>query len=667
MRTLNPAQRQAVRHIEGPLLVLAGAGSGKTRVITRKIAWLIGEQGLEPGTIAALTFTNKAAREMRERVGALLGGQPPRGLVVSTFHSFGLSVLRREHAVLGRKPGFTLMDPADGALRVAELLRAERAGGSDIVESVQYWLSRWKNEGLAPQEIEPDDQPAALAAARVYGAYEHLLKACNSFDLDDLLLKPAQLFAGYPDILAAWRERLRYLLVDEYQDTNAVQYRLLRQLAGPRPAFTVVGDDDQSIYAWRGARPENLAQLRHDYPDLTVVKLEQNYRSTTRILRAANSVIVRNPHLFEKRLWSELGPGEPLRVWCCRDEEHEADRIVTGIQHHRFDRGGDYGNYAILYRGNHQSRAFERVLREHRIPYYVSGGISFFERTEIRDVMAYLRLLANPDDDAAFLRIVNTPRRGLGASTLERLGQLAVEHGLSLMQAARRPELAAQVGGRAHANLDELIRWLEATAAAGDAPVAVVRRMLADIQYRDWLEETTETPEAAARRWENVQELVDWIARLERRDPQRDDSLPAVIAEIVVAGMLEREEDDGRGVALMTLHAAKGLEFPHVFIAGLEEELLPHRSALADGALEEERRLFYVGLTRARQSLTLTLAARRRRYGEVLDCVPSRFLEELPAADLEWEGRETTQDPSGKRARGEACLAGLRARLNEGS
>ncbi len=668
MPKLNPRQQQAVRHIDGPLLVLAGAGSGKTRVITHKIGWLIGECGLAPRTVAAVTFTNKAVREMKARVAVLLGGKSPPGLTVSTFHTLGLNILRREHAALGYRSGFSILGGSDCAALTRELLRTELSARSDPAEAVHAWISRWKNARIAPAQAaaHAGGDPLQQAAARVYGAYQRQLKAYNAFDLDDLIVQPVELFAARADVLAAWRERLLYLLVDEYQDTNATQYALVRQLAA-RGALTVVGDDDQSIYAWRGARPENLAQLREDFPGLGVIKLEQNYRSSGRILKAANRLIAQNPHVFEKALWSELGYGEPIRVLKARDQEHEAERAVAALLHHRFNHRGDWRDYAILYRGNHQSRPFERALREQRIPYYVSGGSSFFERSEIKDVMAYLRLLANPDDDSAFLHIVNTPRRGLGATTLERLSEFAGERGLSLLAGAFEVELSHRVGPRPLAVLRDFSRWVMATVdAAANEPLAAAQQMLRDIQYEDWLKETSADPATAERRLENVRELLDWLKRLARAEQEK--TLAALVADITLMGILDREqEDEAQGVALMTLHAAKGLEFPHVCIVGLEENLLPHRTALAEGALEEERRLFYVGLTRARQTLTLTLAAARRRHGEVVDCVPSRFLEELPADDLQWDGRDTGLDPEEKRARGEAYLAGLRRRLAEGS
>jgi ATP-dependent DNA helicase Rep len=390
--------------------VLAGAGSGKTRVITHKLAYLIRDCGIAARHIAAVTFTNKAAREMKQRVGGLLHGKESSGLIVSTFHTLGLNILKREHARLGYRPGFSIFDAQDSTALLRELW--QQAANDSSVEQVQVRISHWKNGLLSPEAALAQAQDEGeLAAARVFALYQQHLRAYNAVDFDDLIRYPVQLLQEHRAVLETWEHRIRYLLVDEYQDTNASQYQLVKLLMGRRGALTVVGDDDQSVYAWRGARPENLRLLAEDFPKLKVIKLEQNYRSTRRILRAANHLIARNPHVFEKRLWSELGEGDPIRVLHCRDEEHEAERVVSELLHYQLRHRASLRDYAILYRGNYQARVFERVLREHRIPYFLSGGTSFFERVEIKDIMAYLRLLVNHDDDNAFLRIINTPRR----------------------------------------------------------------------------------------------------------------------------------------------------------------------------------------------------------------------------------------------------------------
>ncbi|MCG6935771.1 MAG: UvrD-helicase domain-containing protein, partial [Proteobacteria bacterium] len=432
--TLNPAQLAAVRHLDGPCLVLAGAGSGKTRVITHKVAYLIRDCGIDPRHIAAVTFTNKAAREMKSRVTKLLGNEATRGLRISTFHTLGLEIIRHELKALGYKPGFSIYDNTDSAALLRELMTKAFGDHGNQAEQMLWRISAWKSALTSPDQAlaEAAGDAVSVAAARLYEAYNHHLKTYNAVDFDDLIMLPVQLFRTQPTTLEQWQNRIRYLLVDEYQDTNVTQYELVRQLVGVRGNLTAVGDDDQSIYAWRGARPENLAQLQDDFPRLAIIKLEQNYRSTGCILQAANALIDNNPHVISKRLWSELGFGEPVRILRTRNEEHEAEQVVSELLHHRFIHRTGYADYAILYRGNHQSRLFERMLREHDIPYYLSGGLSFFAYAEIKDIMAYLRLIANPDDDNALLRIVNTPRREIGPGTVEKLANYAAHQGHSL-------------------------------------------------------------------------------------------------------------------------------------------------------------------------------------------------------------------------------------------
>ncbi len=666
MSDLNAKQREAVRYLDGPLLVLAGAGSGKTRVITAKIAHLIDSAGITPRHITAVTFTNKAAREMKARVGRLLGGDKGRGLTVSTFHTLGLNILRRELGAAGLRRNFSIFDEQDVDQLLRELSKKNEAD-KQALQRARWQISAWKNDLIEPEaalDTAQDDVQAFHAA--LYGAYQRALRAYNAVDFDDLILLPVSLLRNDGALRERWQNRIRYLLVDEYQDTNGAQYELVRLLVGVRGALTVVGDDDQSIYAWRGARPENLARLRADFPRLRVIKLEQNYRSTGRILRAANTLIANNEHVFDKRLWSELGPGEPLRVITCRDEEDEAARVVGEIVRHRFNSGMPLGSYAILYRGNHQSRPFEKALRAQGIPYFISGGASFFARSEIKDVMAYLRLLANPEDDAAFLRVVNTPRREIGSGTLERLSAYAATRHSPLLPAIDELGLAENLAPRPLARLREFAAWLAALSRAGEAaqPVDAVRQLLDDIDYRDWLAQTSSSDRLAERRWENVEELLGWLARLQQ-DEQRGTSLAQMVNHLALLDILERqdEESDADRVALMTLHAAKGLEFPHVFLVGMEEELLPHRSSIEEDNIAEERRLAYVGLTRAQRALVMTCAERRRRAGELARCEPSRFLGELPDDDLCREGRGVTLTAEEKEARGRASLAGLKAML----
>jgi ATP-dependent DNA helicase Rep len=667
MRDLNLRQQQAVAYVEGPLLVLAGAGSGKTLVITQKIAHLIRAGLYRAHQITAVTFTNKAAREMKERVGRLLRHDNARGPRVCTFHTLGLDILRREHGLLGRKAGFSLLDAGDSEALIRELLRREQREDSTSVTGLCGQISQWKNALIDPAAaLARAVDPQEVSSADLYGAYQHSLQAYNAVDFDDLIGLPVRLFREQPEALERWRGRIRYLLVDEYQDTNGAQYELMRHLVGATGRLTVVGDDDQSIYAWRGARPENLIQLRGDFPGLSVIKLEQSYRSTGRILGAANRLIANNPHVFDKRLWSALEPGEPIRVISCRDEDHEAERVVAEILHHRFTSGAGHGAYAILYRGNHQARPFEKALRGLDIPYFLSGGTSFFARTEIKDLMAYLRLLVNAEDDAAFLRIVNVPRREIGPATLERLAAYAQERGRPLLAVCGELGLQGHLEERPRRRLEQFATLIEryAQRALGEDPVRTVRDLLEDLDYRAWLKETSSSDKSAVRRIDNVQDLVEWLGRL-RSGPQQGAALTDLVKRLTLLDVLDRQEEEqgGNRVHLMTLHAAKGLEFPHVFLVGMEEELLPHRSSIEEGSIEEERRLAYVGITRAQRTLTLTLAARRRRYGELNPCEPSRFLAELPEQDLLWLGDRSLGAQEESRRRGAQHLAGLKGLL----
>ena len=665
---LNPQQKAAVQYINGPLLVLAGAGSGKTSVITRKIVWLIRDYGIAPRNIVAVTFTNKAAREMKARVGDLLNGAHGKELLISTFHALGLRILRDHLETIGYRPGFSLYDNEDSQSLLAKLLRGQYSGKNNPADVVRHQISLWKNNLVSPAEapLAAGGESIQDIAARVYGEYERHLQAYNAMDLDDLILKPVRLFQNHPEVLEEWRRRVRYLLVDEYQDTNLCQYELVKLLAGNRGALTVVGDDDQSIYAWRGAHPENLKQLQQDYPSLKVIKLEQNYRSSGRILKAANALIANNQHIFEKALWCERDFGEPMRVLKARGDEHEAERVVSELLHHKFKHNTDFRDYAILFRENHQSRVLERVLRERRIPYFLSGGSSFFDKTEIKDVMAYLRLLCNPGDDNAFLRVINTPRREIGAATLEQLSAHAGELGTSLLQASLDAGIEQRLAARQVAILRVFTHWLTDMIgkAAEEDPAKLVCDILADLHYEEWLKDTCNDLKIAQRRMENVLELVAWIQRLARQD-EEDKSLSGLVARLTLAGILDRgnEENPGDLVALMTLHAVKGLEFPHVFIVGMEEGMLPHHQSRSDTGVEEERRLAYVGITRARQTLTFSFVERRKRGGEVITCEPSRFLKELPPDDLRWEEPDREPDPQAMLGRADAYLSNLRNML----
>ncbi len=649
MHSLNDRQFEAVKHIETPALVLAGAGSGKTRVITEKIAYLIRKCDYQPHNIYAVTFTNKSAKEMKERVTKLLKDENTSGLNVSTFHNLGLNIIRREYKALGYKSNFSIMDATDGGQILKELM-SKQTLDPEVLDGVQWDISNWKNAHISPEQaLEQAEDAQQQARAILYGAYQKQLKAYNAVDFDDLIGLPVKLFSENPEILDKWQNRVRYLLVDEYQDTNASQYALVKQLVGVQARFTVVGDDDQSIYAWRGAQPENLVMLKEDFPSLRLIKLEQNYRSSNRILQAANQLIANNPHVFEKSLWSEMGMGDHLRVISCANENQEVERVVSEIIVHKFKHRTKNRDYAILYRGNHQARLMERALREQNIPYVISGGKSFFDHAEIKDVMSYLRIIVNPDDDAAFLRIVNTPRREIGASTLEKLAGYATQRGISLFDATQEFGLTQILSEKALKRVqlfgENLLRWAQlADSAQGEEVVSLVKQIIEEIEYDNWLHEQASNPKAAERRINNVRDFILWIERIIKKAIEEDGEekrLEKIVTHMTLMDMMERNESEQEHdmVSLMTLHASKGLEFPHVFLIGMEEELLPHKQNLESPGLEEERRLAYVGITRAQRSLTMTYASKRRKYGEDMTCEPSRFLEELPEELLKWEGK----------------------------
>ncbi|MEZ8742948.1 DNA helicase Rep [Photobacterium swingsii] len=665
---LNPRQTEAVKYIAGPCLVLAGAGSGKTRVITNKIAYLVQHCDYKARNIAALTFTNKAAREMKERVGQTLGKKEAKGLMVSTFHRLGLDIVRREHKALGIKASFSLFDDQDQMALLKELTDEELDGDKDLLKQLQSTISNWKNDMLSPAEAQAHAQSERdQLFAHCYDMYQRQMKAYNALDFDDLILMPVLLLRDNKEVRERWQNKIRYLLVDEYQDTNTSQYIFVKLLVGERSRFTVVGDDDQSIYSWRGAQPENLVLLNKDFPSLRVIKLEQNYRSTSRILRTANILIANNPHIFEKALFSEIPDGELLKVITAKNEEHEAEKVVGELIAHRFLNNTQYKDYSILYRGNHQSRLFEKALMQNRIPYKISGGTSFFSRAEIKDIMAYLRLLTNQDDDNAFLRVVNTPRREIGPVTLEKLGTYANMRGKSLFAASFEMGLEQHLTGRGLDSLQRFTRWvveLADNAERGDT-VAAVRQLVRDIHYEDWLYETSPSPKAAEMRMKNVSDLYSWItADLEGDNyDQEVKTLKEVVQRLTLRDMMERGEDDDEAdqVQLMTLHASKGLEFPYVYLVGAEEGILPHQTSVDEDNVEEERRLAYVGITRAQKELTFTLCKERRQYGELIKPEPSRFLYELPQDDLQWESDKPPVTQQERMQKGQAHIANIRA------
>ena len=659
---LNPAQFEAACHLGGPCLVLAGAGSGKTRVIVHKIAHLL-QQGHAPEQVAAITFTNKAAAEMRDRAKALVGSRAANKLAVSTFHALGVRILKENGERLGLKPAFSILDSDD----VLGLLKDAGATTDNAMARRWQWaISDWKNRGLdaagAAAVASAAKHPAdAIVAARVMQRYHEMLAAYQAVDFDDLIVLPVKLLAQHDDLRDAWRARLRYLLVDEYQDTNGVQYELLKLLAGERGAFTAVGDDDQSIYGWRGATIENLKRLPADYPNLRVIPLEQNYRSTTRILGAANALIAHNPKLYEKKLWSDLGEGEPVRVIESDDEAHEADRALMAIKAWR-ESGSSPRDIAVLYRANHQARPFEQVLRQAGIAYRVSGGQSFFDRAEIKDLCAWLRLVANADDDPAFLRAVATPKRGIGHQTLGTLGTFAGKWKSSLFEALFAETLGDVLSRRALEGLVEFGRVVndlseraKVTSGAEDAR-ALLLEWLVSIGYEQHLHDQAESPVLGAARWNNVLEFVEWIAKRcggtgseATGDAVPEKSVLDVAQTIAILASIAERGDDGDVVTLSTLHAAKGLEWPHVFLAGINEGLLPF-AADEDASVEEiatrlqeERRLMYVGITRARTTLVVATLRRHKRGRETVPGVRSRFI-----AEMKLDEQASAGDPRAK-------------------
>jgi ATP-dependent DNA helicase Rep len=655
---LNPPQREAVKYLDGPLLVLAGAGSGKTRVITRKIAYLVKTCEFDPRHVAAITFTNKAAREMRERVGELLEGGLAKGMTISTFHSLGLSILRQEARHLGYKPQFSVLDAADAQGILSDIVKSPDKSSLRRAATV---ISNWKNALLDPDEaMKQAGDETETQLARAYLSYQATLKAYQAMDFDDLIRLPVTLFQTEAEALTRWQGRLRYLLVDEYQDTNGAQYALMKLLAGPAGRFTAVGDDDQAIYAWRGADVENLRRLGEDYSALKLIPLTQNYRSSQRILEAANRVIRHNSRLHDKNLWSELGIGEPIQVVDCKDDRHEAEIVAVRIDAHRFQTRNRFSDYAVLYRGNHQARVLEEAFRSAKIPYVLSGGQSFFDRAEIKDITAYLRLIANTDDDPAFIRAVTTPRRGIGPTTLEKLGHYAAGRHISLFAAMFETGAQTALSAKQLQPLLEFGEFINRLTfrAVREPAGTLLQDLLSATRYETWLHDV-EDDRAARTKWENVSEFVAWLTK---KGEDEGKNLIELSQTVALMNLLEgREDAEVDAVRLSTLHAAKGLEFPHVYLIGVEEETLPHRECLDGDQLEEERRLMYVGITRARRGLTLTWCKRRKRGQDWIPCEPSRFLLEMDDGSVSRSAEVVDSDAA--KVAGKQRLANLKAML----
>jgi ATP-dependent DNA helicase Rep len=655
---LNPAQREAVRHIDSPCLVLAGAGSGKTRVITEKIAHLVDTGRCRPDQIIAITFTNKAAEEMRERIRRLVSPEVASAMTVSTFHAFGLRLMRMEATAFGLPSKFSIFGPDDSQGVLQGLIASADPA---LIRRLSGMISLWKNAGVEPDDAlvaaQTDD---AHRAARVYRDYDATLRAYRAVDFDDLIGLPARHLALDAGLRERWQARCGHLLIDEYQDTNVRQYELVQQLVGDGTPFTAVGDDDQAIYAWRGATVDNLRRLQTDYPSLRVILLEQNYRSSLAILRAANTLIESNPKLFPKKLWSEHGEGDPVTVIPVDDDEAEAETVVMRMSGHRIQRRGRWSDYAILYRSNQQARIFEQALRRERIPYILSGGTSFFDRAEIRDLMAWLRLLVNQDDDPALIRAITTPRRGVGPTTLEALGKLASERHASIFETLFSERLVALVQPRQLEALREFGDFVNRMSdrAAREAAGPLLDELLAAIDYKPHVFGNDEE-RVAEGRWRNVTDFRDWLAK---RSEEDDKSLAEVAQQAAIIAMIDRDDPEADAVRLTTIHASKGLEFPHVFIVGAEEGLIPHRGReedeaegpAADARIEDERRLMYVAVTRAQRTLHITWCRRRKRARTMVSREPSRFLREMKLDE-----REAPVNPDEVKNR----LADLRAML----
>ncbi len=657
---LNPAQREAITYLDGPLLVLAGAGSGKTRVIVHKLAYLVEQCGYSARNLAAITFTNKAANEMRERVGKLLPGGNAKGMTISTFHALGMTILREEAGLIGYKKQFSIMDSADTGKIISELLGSP---DKQDIRLAQSMMSNWKANFVSPEHAQSlVDSEAEQRIALLYSRYQETLRAYQAVDFDDLIRLPVDLFQGHPEALLRWQQRLRYLLVDEYQDTNDCQYQMMRLLAGSRAALTAVGDDDQAIYSWRGASTANLQNLQRDYTNLRVIKLEQNYRSSQRILQSANHVIKNNTKLFEKKLWSDHGLGDQVRIFAAKDDDNEAESVVLRLMAHKFEHKTRFADYAILYRSNHLSRVFEEHLRVQNIPYTVSGGTPFFDRPEIKDLVAYLRLIANPDDDPAFIRAVTTPKRGIGNSTLEKLASYAGTREISLFEAAFESPMEDQLPARQHEELItfcNFINRMEARAAK-EACAPVLTDLMSAIDYEAWLFDSHE-PRQAETKWKNVSDFVGWLNRKSEADGK---TLLEMTQTIALMNLLESREEEVDAVSLSTLHAAKGLEFGHVYLVGVEEGVLPHERSEAPEQIEEERRLMYVGITRAQRSLHISYCIKRKRGKEWATCEASRFIKELPEGDVIFAGAVAAGNaPEVSKEEGKAKLARLKAML----
>lgn len=667
--SLNKEQLQAVKYIEGPLLVLAGAGSGKTKVITNKITYLLKECDYKAPNICAVTFTNKAATEMQKRIQKELPANLTRGLKISTFHTLGLAIIKQNLSKLNLRSGFSIFDNEDSLQIIRSFLKPGISQDKDIVKQILRCISLWKNNLLTPEDVTNADEDliSSVDIKDIYSNYQETLQSYNAVDFDDLILQPVKIFQKHRDVLDEWQNKIRHLLIDEYQDSNSCQYELVKLLVGMRARLTAVGDDCQAIYSWRGARPENIVTLQKDFPNLKVIKLEQNYRSTARILHSANHLIANNKNVVMKKLWSDLGLGEVIRVFTCANEEAEAEQVISDIISHKLYNRTTYNQYAILYRSNHLARVFEKTLRNYNISYQISGGQSWFAKTEVKDILAYLKLLSNFNDDAAFLRIINTPKRGIGNKTLLELGNFAKQRQQSLLSCCDNIGISEQINEKSSAALKDFKIWVTNIAqrlTTTDNVLDVLKDLLKDIEYEDYLYTQHPTPEKVRRCMDNVWELIEWLDKIIKSKPGL--SVSDGINKLILFDILDNSENQNQdAINLMTLHAAKGLEFPFVYLTGVEENILPHHVSIENDGVDEERRLTYVGITRAQKTLTLTLSQRRKQGSSLQTTSPSRFLDELPKESLEWYGIKSQVSPEKSKKIATLHLAGLKSMLEQ--
>lgn len=667
--SLNKEQLQAVKYISGPLLVLAGAGSGKTKVITNKITYLLKECEYKAQNICAVTFTNKAATEMQTRIQKELPANLTRGLKISTFHTLGLNIIKQNLSKLNLRSGFSIFDSEDSLQIIRSFLKSAISQDREIVKQVLRNISLWKNNLLTPNDISDTHENSinGIDIKNIYSNYQETLQSYNAVDFDDLILQPVKIFQQNSAILEEWQNKIRHLLIDEYQDSNSCQYEMVKLLVGVRQRLTAVGDDCQAIYSWRGARPENIINLQKDFPSLKVIKLEQNYRSTARILHSANHLIANNQNVVMKKLWSNLGQGELIRVFTCANEEAEAEQVISDIISHKLYNRTTYNQYAILYRSNHLARTFEKALRNYNISYQISGGQSWFTKTEIKDILAYLKLLSNFDDDAAFLRIINTPKRGIGNKTLTELANYAKQRQQSLFMCCDNIGISEQINDKSIKALKDFKAWFTNIATrlnTSENILEVLKDLLKDIEYEEYLYTQHPTPEKVRRCMDNVWDLLEWLNKIINSKPGL--TVSDGVNKLILFDILDNSENENKdAINLMTLHAAKGLEFPYVYLTGVEENILPHHVSIENESIEEERRLTYVGITRAQKNLTLTLSKRRKQGSSLQATTPSRFLDELPKDSLEWYGLKNTENPELSKKIASLHLAGLKSILGQ--